>query len=45
MLLQVLTVHDGGQRGSIKGEENGPYDRTLRDATGKLFRMGLDAVN
>ena len=41
VVIQVAMVDDGGQRGSIEGEEDRPQDKTLRDATGKFDRIGL----
>ena len=36
MVLQVVTAGNGGQRGSIEGEENESKDGTLRDTKHSL---------
>ena len=45
MVIQVVMVDDGGFRDSIKGEEDKPQDRTLRDATGQFGRIALPVVD
>ena len=45
MVIQVVTADDGGQRGSIEGEENRPQDRTLRDTIGEFDRLRLPVVD
>ena len=44
MVIQVVMVDDGGERGGIEGEEDRSQDKTLRDVTGKFDRIGLHFV-
>ena len=45
MVIQAVMGDDGGERGSIEGEEDRPQDRTLRDTTGTFDRIRLRAFN